>query len=462
MSMASLEHLDKARVNRFHVLVTFLSGMGVFLEGYDFTNIAAALIFLIPYFHLTPFATSMLAISTYLGCVVGALAAGYLADRFGRRHLYMADVIVYAAFGLLSAFAPNYPILFFARVMLGAGIGADQALSFTIIGEFSPKKARGKLNGSTFILWGLGALSSFLLSYLLLPIVGPNTWRVVFAVSAIPALLVLIGRRALPETPRWLLQQGMTKEAQLSMEHTLAGRTTDAPVATQSVQTPRKMPGPRVNFAALFQPGQLKRTLYVVSMWGLVTVSTYGISYFTPVVFKNLGYTDQHALLGGVFIGVFTTVGAVFMMLTVDRWGRKTLATGGFLVMAVIIAVVGTQGKGIAFPLLLTLFCLFQLAAFWGPASTVAVAAPEMFPTRLRSLGVGLGSAAGRIGAIIGILMLPNLLASVGLSTTMYIFAAVSLLAFVLMLVLGTESKNSSLEDLTEAPVVQPRVLAEA
>jgi MFS family permease len=125
--------------------------------------------------------------------------------------------------------------------------------------------------------------------------------------------------------------------------------------------------------------------------------------------------------------------------------------------MAIIIATVGTIGKEIAFPLLLTLFCLFQFAAFWGPGAVVVVTAPEMFPTRLRSLGVGLGSAAGRVGAIAGILMLPTLLASFGLSITVYVFAAVSTLAFILMLVLGTESKDTSLEDFTEStPTGQP------
>ncbi|HEY1729118.1 MAG TPA: MFS transporter [Candidatus Baltobacteraceae bacterium] len=453
--VASFAELDQAKVNRFHVLVTFLSGMGVFLEGYDFTNIGAALVFLIPYYHLTPLTTSWLAISTYLGTVVGALGAGYLADRFGRRHLYMWDVVAYAFFGLLSAVSFSYPMLFLARVGLGAGIGADQALSFTIIGEFAPRKSRGKLNGSTMILWGVGAFASFLISYLLLPIAGPNTWRIVFAFSAIPALLVLIGRRALPETPRWLLQHGLTSQAKEAMDHTLSGATNEAPLDTRVIGPTPKVQLPA--FKDLFSnPVQAKRTLYIVAMWGLVTVSTYGISFFTPIVFKHLGYTDQRALLGGVFVGLCATVGAFLMTVTVDKWGRKTLAAGGFLVMAAIIATVGTIGKEIAFPLLLTLFCLFQFAAFWGPGAVVVVTAPEMFPTRLRSLGVGLGSAAGRVGAIAGILMLPTLLASFGLSITVYVFAAVSTVAFILMLLLGTESKDTSLEGFTEiAPIEQ-------
>ena len=448
----TLQDLDQAKINHFHLLVTFLSGMGVFLEGYDFTNIGAALIFLIPYYHLTPLATSWLAVSTYLGTIVGALAAGYLADRFGRRHLYMVDMIVYAFFGLLSAVSFNAPMLFLARVGLGFGIGADQALSFTIIGEFSPRKSRGRLNGSTMILWGIGAFSSFLMSYLLLPFTGQNTWRIVFVLSVIPALLVLIGRRALPETPRWLLNNGLASEARLATEHTLSGRMSSAPDRTRNVTI--SAASSRLKLADLFRdPGQRRRTFYVLAMWGLVTVSTYGLSFFTPVVFKALGYTANKALLGGVFVGFCATLGAIIMTLTVDRWGRKTLAAGGFAVMAIIIGTVGALGKDIAFPLLLTCFCLFQIAAFWGPGAVVVVVAPEMFPTRLRSIGVGLGSAAGRVGAIAGILMLPSLLAAFGLSVTTYVFCVVSAVGCVLMLVLGTESKGSSLEDFTEGGV---------
>src|ERR1700730_8239506 len=136
----AFEIMDRAPVNSFHMRVTWLSGMGVFLEGYDFTNIASALVFLVPYFNLTPDRTAVLAVSTHMGTIIGALGIGYLADRFGRKFMYMTDIILYALFALVSAFATDFWVLVVARIGLGIAIGADQALSFTIIAEFAPQK----------------------------------------------------------------------------------------------------------------------------------------------------------------------------------------------------------------------------------------------------------------------------------------------------------------------------------
>lgn len=444
----ALQVLDDASVNGFHRRITFLSGMGVFLEGYDFTNIASALIFLVPYFALNAVQISLLAISTYVGTFIGAWCVGYLADRLGRKFMYTWDIVLYGAFAILSALSFNYGMLLFCRAALGFGIGADQALSFTIIAEFAPNKARGRLNASTWIMWTVGSLLTYAISYLFLPVFGPNTWRFLFALSVIPAAIVLIKRRALPESPRWLLQHGRQQEAEAVADGTAAGVVAPQEAAKDRIAPQRSSARPRIR--ALFAtPAQTRRTLYIVFMWFCITVNTYGIGYFTPFIFKSMGFTASRSLLGGMIVAVFAVVGSTIMYLSVERAGRKFLAVLGFSLLAAVDLAVSILAHHLVFGILLVLFSLFQLSAWVGPAGLVGVVAPEVFPTEIRSFGTGIAAALGRMGSIVGILILPILLRSVGLSNTMLVFAFDAVVAVAAMLIFGKETKGQSLESLS-------------
>ncbi|HVB72634.1 MAG TPA: MFS transporter [Ktedonobacteraceae bacterium] len=444
----NLHDLDLAPVNKFHRAVTVLSGMGVFLEGYDFTNIASALIFLVPYFKLNAAQISLLSVSTYIGTFIGAWSIGYLADRLGRKYMYMWDMVFYGLFALLSGLAINYTMLVVSRVGLGLAIGADQAISFTIIAEFAPSHARGRLNASTWVMWTVASLLTYAISYLLNPVFGQETWRVLFLLSILPVIIVIIGRHALPETPRWLMARGRTEEANRAVAMAIGTASQHAtPVGAQVVQT---SPTRRfARFGDLFRTAdQTRRTLYIVFMWFCITVNTYGIGYFTPFIFKTLGFTAANSLLGGMIVAVFAVVGSVIMYLSVDRIGRKTLAVLGFGLLAVVDFVIALIAHSLVFDVLVVLFSVFQLAAWIGPAGLVGVVAPEVFPTEIRSLGTGFAAAMGRLGSIVGILILPFLLKSVGLQGTMFVFFADAFIAFIAMLVFGRETKGKSLEAL--------------
>ena len=270
----TLQDLDQAKINHFHLLVTFLSGMGVFLEGYDFTNIGAALIFLIPYYHLTPLATSWLAVSTYLGTIVGALAAGYLADRFGRRHLYMVDMIAYTFFGLLSAVSFNAPMLFLARVGLGFGIGADQALSFTIIGEFSPRKSRRQ--SEWFHNDPLGYRGLQLLFDALSAVAVHWTKHVADRLRAFRDSGAVGAHRAASATgdAALALNNGLASEARLATEHTLSGRMSGVPDRTRNVTI--SAASSRLKLAGICSGIRASGGVqfYVLAMWGLAAQHT--------------------------------------------------------------------------------------------------------------------------------------------------------------------------------------------
>ena len=440
-SVTGFQALNEAPLNRFHRKVTFLSGMGVFLEGYDFTNIASALIFLIPYFHLKPAQIALLASSTYIGTIVGAVAIGYLADRLGRKFMYLFDISMYALFALLSAVSTSYTMLLIARIGLGFAIGADQALSFTIIAEFAPKRIRGKLNASTWILWTVASACTYVISYALHPIAHDETWRILFGLALIPSLIVLIGRRSIPESPRWLVKQGRIDEARAAMEVAVPG-------SGQHLQhTTREESQGSLRLGALFtHREQAYRTLYIFFMWFCITFNTYGVGYFTPYIFKTLGFTAGLSLLGGVIVSLFAIAGSVTMFFSVEKVGRKALATLGFGLLALIDFGLVLVSQAQIFWVLLLLFSLFQFVAWIGPAGLVGVVAPECFPTEIRAFGTGLAAALGRMGAITGILLFPIMMKAGGLHLSMSVFCLDAVIATVAMLIFGKETKGQELD----------------
>lgn len=440
-SSETFQRLNEATLNRFHKKVTFLSGMGVFLEGYDFTNIASALIFLVPYFHLRPGQIGLVAISTYLGTIVGAIGVGYLADRFGRKFMYLTDITLYALFALLSAFAPSFMVLVVARIGLGFAIGADQALSFTIIAEFAPTSNRGKLNASTWVMWTVGSGLTYLLSYGLSYFFHEETWRILFGLSIIPSLIVLYARSKIPESPRWLAQKGDLAGARDAIREACMGEVDELTYeVTHHSRSANK-------FSALFAGRkQTMGTLYIFFMWFCVTFNTYGVGYFTPFILKTLGFTAQLSLLGGAIVSLFAIAGSIVMFFSVEKIGRKPLAIAGFALLAMIDFGLAMVAGSNIFLLLLALFSLFQFVVWIGPAGLVGVVAPEVFPTSIRSFGTGVAASLGRMGAIAGILLFPLMMKWGGLQLSMAIFCLDAVIATVAMIVFGRETKGDVLD----------------
>ena len=453
--------MDNSRVTKKVLLVSLMSGMGVFLEGYDFTNIASALIFLIPYFSLDALQTSVLALSTYAGTFVGAILIGNLADLFGRRAMYIADIVFYIVFAIMSGLSTSYMMLVVARLGLGFGIGADQALSFSIIGETSPAKKRGQLNAMTWIMWTIASLLAYVFAYTLSPVFGMNTWRIIFLLSVIPGVIVVIGRSFIPETPRWLIAHGRLDEAKKSAKSFFG---VDIDVEAAAVETTlnlasntnvkEKNISNRNRWRELFVGKQLRKTIYITVMWLAITINTYGIAYFTPFIFKTLGFTARASLFGGMLVAVFSLAGSITMFLLVEKIGRKTLAITGFAGLTIVDTILSIFGHGAKFDELLVLFSVFEYVAWVGPAGLVGVVAPEVFPTDIRSTGTGFAAAFGRIGSMVGIFLAPLLILSVGLSHAMIFYGADAFIALLVMIFLGVETKGKTLEQLTENKVI--------
>src|SRR4051794_41259304 len=301
-----LDGLDSSAMTSLYWYLALLACIGGFLFGYDTAVIGSVLDF-IPY-QLSNFWTGYLVAGASLGAAVGALAAGPLTDRFGRKSLLMADAAIYALGAILSAITVSAAMLIASRTLIGLAVGADSAIATAYIAEFAPKGRRGQLSIIQQWMITVGILVSYLIALLIFA-VAPGAakaadWRIILGVGAVPAVIAVLLRARMPESPRWLIQQGRyadTSEAlgKLGMEVTeedvrRTAETIEKAEAEQARDRKR-----------LWTPG-VKRALAVVCVFFVFQQIT-GINvpfYYGPQLlgdlFKNPGDTAVHAAMAGL------------------------------------------------------------------------------------------------------------------------------------------------------------------
>src|SRR5487761_1246207 len=193
-----IEQIESGKTTRSHYRILALSGAGVFMDGYDLFVISVALLLIKPFFVATALDISAIASSALLGAVFGAVIFGNLADRVGRKSLYVIDLLFFVVFGAASAFSQNILELVLFRFLLGIGIGADYPISASYIAEFVSSKHRGKLIASVFAFQGLGILAAVGVSIFFI-VLGPvsvgsfagEPWRWMLLSGVVPALIAL-------------------------------------------------------------------------------------------------------------------------------------------------------------------------------------------------------------------------------------------------------------------------------
>jgi Arabinose efflux permease len=432
-----LKKIDRIDPTRYHYFITLLSDMGYFLDGYDLLVIGPALIFIGVLFHLSVFLSALVGVATIVGQLIGGAVFGVVADFKGRKVIYQWDMLLFAVFAILSAVSTNAYELIIFRALLGLAIGADYALTLSIIGEYSPVKKRGKFLGTGLMSWWIGGTVAVALGLILLPY-GNIAWRYMLAAGAIPAIVVLILRRKVEETPRFAVEHNIKEEID-DIKNKL-GIKDDELVNDSSNET-------------VENANYLKRAFFTFTAWFLNDLIFYGIGIYTSVLLLELGYSGHAGSLELTLIlyliGVIGTLAFVF---TADRFGRKSWQAYTFLAQGLALGILGTYYLLLKHspPLLLLfpMFAIFYFANAGGTGETTGIFVSELFPTRMRTTAMGAGTAISRVGAIISAVLFPIMLKIYGIAPMEFILFAVGLAGFIITVVLGEETKNKSLETL--------------
>ncbi len=435
--------IDKMEVSIFHYKMLLLSAAGVFLDGYDLFIISVVLLFVKPLWVYTlppleqSIALGLVASSALMGMFVGALTLGHYTDRMGRKTMYVIDLIFFVVFAGISALSQNIWELILFRFLLGIGIGADYPISSTYISEFAPASKRGKFISSTFTFWGIGAFTAAIVGYILAQL-GPDSWRYMLLSGVIPAIVVILLRTKMPESPRWLISQGKIKEA-INVLKSLNANVDENKIL--------KVKREKTRIKDLLSPIYIRRTLFAWIPWFFMDIAVYGIGIFQPTILRVMGFkTDIDAILGTAILDLFGVIGFIIAILLIDRVGRLKLQILGFLGMGLSLLILGLINP-VEPLILILLFAIFQLSENSGPNTTTWVIATELFPTRLRATAQGSSAAISRLGAITGVFLLPLLQSLFGLSITLFFVSLAAFAGLTVTILLGEETRALSLEE---------------
>lgn len=447
--------LDGLAWNRFHTVVLLVLGVGWAFDSFEVTLISNILGVLREQWHLDGGQMSWLLGAWFIGLMVGAWGFGVLADRFGRKRIFLASLVIYGVFTGLTAVAPSYYWLLGLRVLTAVGVGAEYSAINAAISELVPAVSRGRAGALVMNFWSLGAILAALLSLVLLTLLPPQiAWRAVFAFGALIALVTLVLRRHLPESPRWLEGQGDVTAAHAIVDGIAEGQVRFEPVSVvRRVDAPPGR-GPLAGLRVLVRhyPGRLALgcTLDFAEAAGY-----YGLFAFLPLVVLPALKLPANALPWFYLIGNGgALVGGLIVAWLLDRAGRKrTVAACYALTALAMLALAYVSRWGAGWILAgFTVANLLATASWIGAYPTFT----ELFPTRIRSSGVGASVAFGRLGALASPFLVSAVggrygpAAAVGLLSGFWLLGLIAMIAWSAW---GTEGRGRPLETLaTDLP----------
>jgi len=442
-------------------LVWSLATAGKFFEGLIVFMGGVALPLISEQFAMTSTDKGLVTAATLAGILVGALALGGLADRLGRKPVFIGEMVLLALALVAAAMSSGTSSLVAALFVIGLALGADYPTAHLVISESIPAAVRGRLVLGAFSFQALGAVLGTAIAAVVLgskPELG--IWRIFYLIPVVPVLLVVWGRLFLPESSHWLVSKGKVKKAEKQLGKLLGRRDVellDLEIAAEG----------RINrsqdWRQLFQ-GKIQRATILASVpWFLQDLSTYGIGIFTAVIIAaafgaNANDHTVAAVIHNDLIGARGTalvdlgflVGIACAIFLADRWGRIPLQIFGFVGCAagLIIAAAGNRNGQSHLAVIVTGFVLFQFMTNLGPNAQTYLLAGEVFPTRLRGLGAGLAAATGKVGAVLTAFFFPTLLATWGTERLLPLLALTSLLGAVITWIYRIETTGVDMESI--------------
>lgn len=345
-----------------------------------------------------------------IGMAVGALVFGLLADRMGRKKVFILTLLLFSIGTGASAFAPTLTIFLLVRFLIGAGLGGELPVASTLVSESVPVEKRGRTVVLLESFWAVGWLIAALISYFIIPAYG---WQTAMIISAIPALYTLYLRAGLPDSPRYTLVKGAVRTSAMK------------------------------SMAALWSKKYIRQTSMLWIVWFCVVFSYYGMFLWLPSVMVMKGFSLIKSFEYVLIMTLAQLPGYFTAAWFIEKFGRKFVLAVYLLGTAISAYLFGTAQST---ALLMTsgiLLSFFNLGA-WGGLYAYS---PEQYPTAIRGTGTGMAAAFGRIGGVLGPLLVGYLVGQkISISSIFTIFCAAVLISVLAVLVLGKETKKTELE----------------
>lgn len=452
----------KAPLSGMQWLVWSLATAGKFFEGLIVFMGGIALPLVSEQFSIDQTTKGFITAATLAGILIGALLLGGLADRFGRKPVFIGEMVL-LLIGLLGAsFSSSSELLIFWLFIMGLALGADYPTAHLVISESIPASIRGRLVLGAFSFQALGAvIGTAICAVVLSSKPELSTWRIFYLLPVIPVALVAWGRIFLPESSHWLLTKGHLTKAEKQLRKLLNRQ--DISLLQLKIAEEGVLKHKSSKFGDLFHGKQLKSTILASLPWFLQDISTYGIGIFTPIIIAaafgaeaqehNLSAVIHNDLLGAkgtALVDIGFLVGIAFAIWLSDKLGRIPLQIAGFIgcSLGLLIAAAGNFNGANNIVVIGVGFFLFQFMTNLGPNSQTYLIAGEVFPTKIRGVGAGFAAACGKVGAVITAFFFPALLSGFGADRLLPLLALISLIGAWITWLYRVETKGVNLETI--------------
>jgi MFS transporter, putative metabolite:H+ symporter len=452
-----LQALDDAPITKRYVILAAVTMFGAVLDLFDFFLIAFIVPVIDDEWHLTFGQATAVLLSAGVGAIAGALIWGRLGDKYGRRKPLIAGILTFSIATGLLALAPEdgWWYLALLRIVVGAGVAGVAVIAVPLTLEFTPTRMRTTVVG--FVTTATVPIGILVAAVMAATLADPLGWRPLFAIGIAPAALALFIKWYVPESPRWLIDQGRPEEARRSVAYLLMRPEEELPL---DVPPRAEDDHPQIGFRQLFR--YRDSVLVTCAAWFGASVAVSGLVLWGPTFLKEILEIDSdEAALLFVFVTLGSFAGRLFFSFAPARFGRRTCGIVMGLGAAPLLVLAGLSGEHEVIGVSLFLLALIAAAFFVdGGFANLAPLTPELFPTSMRTQGLGLAWAFSGFGRIVGPLVVGTIAAEgsdpiepqAALDAMLPAFsflAVASLLAGLVFILLKLEPHGRDLESLS-------------
>ena len=443
-----------------------LAAFGKFFEGFVVFMGGVSLPLIARQFHLADAEKGLVTSASLFGILLGTILLGGLSDYFGRKLMFIAEMIIFCMFLTLLILAGNFISLVICLVGIGMALGCDYPTAHMIISENIPSVSRGRLVLGAFAFQAIGAMCGIIVGAVVL-VLDPSidAWRWMYATALAPAILITIGRFFIPESANWLIVRGQHEKAEQAVSRLLYRTPVYPEKVTLTRHVADEASASKASFFALFNAKNRRATIFSSVPWLFQDLGTYGIGVFTPTLIAaalgsgpdkirspaDLIASGIHSAEAAALTTSLLIVGIAFAIWLSDSLGRIRLQIFGFLGCAVGlgIASMSMDAEGaLRLYLIMAGVMLFNFMTNLGPNAQTYLLAGEVFPTEVRGMGAGFAAMIGKVGAVATTFGFPLLLASIGTRSLLYSLVISSVLGAVVTWMFRIETTGVNLDSI--------------
>jgi putative MFS transporter len=438
--------LERIPVTRRLSWIRIIIGSATFFDAYTVLVIAFAMPELVTEWGLSPTQVGLILSAGYVGQIFGALGFGQLAEKIGRLPTLLITIVLFVSMDIACLFAWSAASMMVFRFLQGVGTGGEVPVASAYINEFIGAKKRGKFFLLYELIFPIGLMFAGIAGYFLVPAFG---WKALFIVGLVPAIAMIPLRVLMPESPRWLASRGKIERADkvvsmLENEAIKEGKPLPQPVVL--LVDPKATA--KSDWRELFKGIYLRRTLMIWVLWIAVYTINNGMVTWLPTLYKTTFHmSTQDSIFYGWITSAVGVLASVVCALTIDKVGRKRWYTWAFLLAVLPLVTVFFLGADTAIQV--TVFATITYAILQTVSFSLYLYSAELYPTRLRAIGTGFGSAWLRAGSSLGPVIVGFIVAGVGIQYVFLVFAAIAVVGGLTVAKFGIETKGQVLEELS-------------